>query len=111
MSRRSACLLTIAAPWTFICRNEHFVQQRACLLRQLEYSLTHSQPCRLSPHSIFHRSGRKSDRRIGAQELSGASGMYGAHISHSGAQPVSASAWNGYPFHLMDQQLLTRFNS
>ena len=34
-------------------------------MHEAEYSLTLSRPCRRSPRSLFHRSGRKSDRRIG----------------------------------------------
>jgi hypothetical protein len=44
------------------------------------------------------------DRRLGAQELPGASVTYSAHISHSGAQ-LEPQAGKGVIF-LRDQQLL-----
>jgi hypothetical protein len=52
------------------------------------YSLTVRSTLSTIVRSLFHRSGRKSDRRIGARRLSSPSVMYGAHINHSGAQPM-----------------------
>jgi hypothetical protein len=56
-------------------------------MHALEYSLTIS-PLYGSPSwTIFYRSGRKTDCRLGACESSRASGTRDAHISHSSAQP------------------------
>jgi hypothetical protein len=61
-------------------------------MREMEYSLTLSRPCRRSPSSIFHLSGRKSDRRLGAEvgqdNLCPGTHIRGSYVARTCRSPV-----------------------